>query len=540
MPTRRHRTLVVAAGLLLLATPCAPALAESDTTASMSLTDERIASGRRLWEAGQHAKAEKLLLEARAKAHGLGEKTRAADALADFYAKCGDTKRAAQAFATLVSDAAQASDTSAMVHAYDGLGRTYGNARQHVRAIKSYRRAEELLKLHPDTCALSWVYAGMARTLFESGDLHESLRLARAARAMTSEADLPTITTILGIESRVEAELGDYETAYSTLSEYSRLRRLLRDKEADYLISASAHAHKLGDTGPERLSAMREAEFRRSAAAEYERGRRMAFTASFALCIMLLLTLSCLAIAARRLTLSRREEKRLAQRVAEASRMLQIVGHDTTNHFNTLLGFAEMLVERTSKRGGDEEVFARHVYTSAQILYQATNNLLAWSKTHSQLKARREDVMVGACLANVVDTMRLMASNKDVDIQSDLGDNVSAYVDTSHLTIIVRNLLSNAIKYTARGGTVRISASRYADKVAIVVDDNGVGMRRDDIARFNSDAPLTPTDGTNHEKGNGIGLAICRYLARANDGDLVIEPGRKEGTSVTLVLNSNA
>lgn len=539
MPIRRHRTLIVAAGLLL-ATPAPPALAESDTTAAPSPTDEHIASGRQLWEAGQTAKAEELLLEAEAMARGIDEKTKAADALANFYAKCGDTKRAAKAFATLISAAAQAADTSAMVHAYDGLGRTYGNARQHVRAIKSYRRAEELLKLRPDTSALSWVYAGMAHTLFESGDLHESLRLARAARAMASEADLPTITTILGIESRIEAELGDYETAYATLSEYSRLRRLLRDKEADYLISASAHARKLGATDSERLLGVREAEFRKTVAAEYEKGRRMAFTASFALCIMLLLTLSCLAIAARRLTLSRREESRLAQRAAESGRMLQIVGHDTTNHFNTLLGFAEMLVERTRKRGGDEEVFARHVYTSAQTLYQTTSNLLAWSKTRSLLKAKREDAQVGICLAGIVDTMRLMADNKGIDLQSDLGENVRAYVDTSHLVIIVRNLLSNALKYTARGGTVRISASRYADKVAIVIDDNGIGMRRDAIARFNSDAPLTQTDGTDSEKGNGIGLTICRDLARANDGDIVIEPGRKEGTSVTLVLNSNA
>lgn len=539
MPIRRLRTLIVAAGLLLAA-PGAPALAESDTPSAPSPTDERIASGRQLWEAGQTVKAEELLLEAQAEARGMDEKTKAADALADFYTRCGELKRAARAFATLISDAAQAADTSALVHAYDGLGRTYGSARQHVRAIKSYRRAEELLKLRPDTCALSWVYAGMAHTLFESGDLHEGLRLAQAARAMTAETDLPTITTILGIESRIEAELGDYKTAYATLSEYSRLRRLLRDKEADYLISTSARARKLGATDTERLLGMREAEFRKTVAAEYEKGRRMAFSASFALCIMLLLTLSCLAIAARRLTLSRREERRLAQRVAETDRLLQIVGHDTTNHFNTLQGFAEMLVEHTRKRGGDEEVFARHVYTSAQILFQATSNLLAWSKTHSQLKAKREDAQIGACLAGIVETMRLMADNKEIDLQSDMEENVRAYVDTSHLVIIVRNLLSNAIKYTARGGTVRISASRYADKVAIVIDDNGIGMRRDTIASFNSDAPLTPTDGTDSEKGNGIGLTICRDLARANDGDIVIEPGRKEGTSVTLVLNSNA
>lgn len=539
MPTRRHQTLIAAA-CLLLAAPTPPALAEADPTAPASPTDERIADGRRLWEAGQAVKAEGMLIEAQAMARGLDEKVRATDALADFYAKCGDPKRAARAFATLISAAAQAADTSALVHAYDGLGRTYGNARQHVRAIKSYRRAEELLKLRPDTSALSWVYVGMAHTLFESGDLREGLRLARSARAMTAETDLPTITTILGIESRIEAELGDYETAYATLSEYSRLRRLLRDKEADYLMSTSASARKLRATDSERLLGMREAEFRKTVAAEYEKGRRMASTASFALCIMLLLTLSCLAIAARRLTLSRREERHLAQREAEASRMLQIVGHDTTNHFNTLLGFAEMLVERTRKRGGDEEVFARHVYTSAQTLYQATSNLLAWSKTRSQLKARREDAQVGTCLAGIVDTMRLMADNKGIDLQSDLGENVRAYVDTSHLVIIVRNLLSNALKYTSRGGTVRITASRYADKVAVVVDDNGIGMRRDAIARFNSDAPLTPTDGTDSEKGNGIGLTICRDLARANDGDIVIEPGRKEGTSVTLVLNSNA
>lgn len=541
MPVFRPLALLLLTASLPAAAHCAPAdAAMAATAADTSQTGERIAGGRRLWDAGQTAKAEGLLIEAQAKANGLGEKTRATDALAEFYIKLGDTERAARAFSSLVSDAAQAADTAALIHAYDGLGRTYSNAGRHVRAIKSYRRAEELLKLRPDSNALSWVYAGMAHTLFESGDLHEGLRLARSARSMTSESDLPTITTILGIESKIEASLGDYETAYATLSEYSRLRRLLRDKEADYLMSASARARELGANDTERLLGMREAEFRQTVVAEYEKGRRMAFTASFALCILLMLTLSCLAITIRRLTLSRREERRLAQQVAERNRVLQVVGHDATNHFNTLLGFAEMLQERTSKRGGDEEVFARHVYTSAQTLFQTASNLLTWSKTHSQLEAKREDVPVGVCLTGIVDAMRLMADNKEIDLQSDLGGNIRAYADASHLVIIVRNMLSNAIKYTPRGGTVRISASTFADKVTIEVDDNGVGMRRDAIARFNSDAPLAPTDGTDNEKGNGIGLTICRDLARANNGDLVIEPGRREGTSVTLVLSVNA
>ena len=114
---------------------------------------------------------------------------------------------------------------------------------------------------------------------------------------------------------------------------------------------------------------------------------------------------------------------------------------------------------------------------------------------------------------------------------------IKVFVDASHLEIILRNIISNAVKFTQRGGHVVVRASVYSKHAAVSVDDDGMGMSQEDVARFNKEQDLVPNAGTNNEHGNGIGLAICRDLVRNNGGSIVVEPGRLCGTSVTVLLN---
>ena len=55
--------------------------------------------------------------------------------------------------------------------------------------------------------------------------------------------------------------------------------------------------------------------------------------------------------------------------------------------------------------------------------------------------------------------------------------------DKRALNQILINLLSNAIRFTDRGGKIAVSASVDAGHVTFVVEDNGVGINEDDLAR---------------------------------------------------------
>lgn len=548
MATLRHLPSMASAFLLAAAMLLRPDVAQAtwitsadDVAAYEEVTDtqtpaeRQIAIGRVLWQAGQVAKAEKLFLDARRQAQTLADKVRATDILAEFYQACGENAKAIRVFDSLLSEAAAQHDTTTLIHVYDGVGRAYDSGRQYVKAIKSYRQAEAMLRQRPDSLAEASVCAGMARTLHVAGDVLEAKRLIMKARGLLRPDNLSAMAAVLDTEAKIEATLGEYQTAYETMASSATLTSQLRESEMKQMLNSSnpIYASQSEET---RTQFAKEVDSLRAVADENDAARRMAFMASFVLCLLLALALTSFAIVIRRLQMYRRKELEMEQMVKDSDRVMHIVAHDATNQFNTLLGFAEVLVERTRKRGGEEEIFCRHIYTSAQLLFQMTSNLLTWSKTKSQLKPKQDTVTVCECLQGVLESATLVADEKEITIRNTISDDVSVYVDPSHLVIIVRNLLSNAIKFTHHGGTVTLSSATYGDKATIVVEDDGVGMPPEAVSLFNRGQQLRTTDGTDNEKGNGIGLTICRDLARSNRGDIIVEPGRKRGTSVTVVL----
>lgn len=103
--------------------------------------------------------------------------------------------------------------------------------------------------------------------------------------------------------------------------------------------------------------------------------------------------------------------------------------------------------------------------------------------------------------------------------------------DGKWLAFVVEQVLSNALKYTPEGGTIRI----YGDGGTVVVADNGIGIRAEDLPRI-FEKGFTGYNGRTERKSTGIGLYLCRQvMERLNHGITVTSrPGR--GTLVRLDL----
>jgi len=92
----------------------------------------------------------------------------------------------------------------------------------------------------------------------------------------------------------------------------------------------------------------------------------------------------------------------------------------------------------------------------------------------------------------------------------------------SRLGQVVSNLIDNARSFSPPGGTVRVNCRRLKDKVQIVVDDDGPGIRSDALEkifeRFYTDRP-TQSFGQN----SGLGLSISKQIVEAHGGRMWAE-----------------
>ena len=108
--------------------------------------------------------------------------------------------------------------------------------------------------------------------------------------------------------------------------------------------------------------------------------------------------------------------------------------------------------------------------------------------------------------------------------------------DSERLRRIAVNLLDNAVKYSPDGGPVELEVSLQGRRATMSVRDRGVGIPADAMGRMFKRFGRIVTDRTSNIPGTGLGLYLCRELARAHGGDITVESTEGEGSTFTLSL----
>ncbi len=499
----------------------------------MSKLDNLIDDGRKLLSQGQTESANLKFKKALSESTDFSHKFKAVEGIADTYLAQDDVCAAIKSYEYFISDSSISPDTLTIAKVYRGLGRIYYREESYFKAIKSFRFAESLISSNiKDSLFASSLYTDMTRTLLEAGDLNEALSLIHKSEALSPKGATENAIEALSIDAKIESLLGNSQVAYQKMAEANELcLKFIGDRKSFQSINSG---YICDDNVSEQMS--QEMDELRTMAKQSDSLRRNAFIFTFVMGFALCIAVVCFSMTFNRLKFYQDKIAALEAKLGESQRVISIIAHDSTNQFTSLLGLANVLVERSKHCDSEAASFSRRVYTSALTLFQTMNNLLAWSKTREQLKPRACKVYVADCVADCVTAANASLSEKDISFTYNIPENLTATVDPSHIEIILRNIISNAIKYSERGGKVFIKAMPFEKRTIITVQDEGSGMPPEEIQRFNNNQNILSFEGS--KERCGIGLTICRDLAKCNDGSVVFEPGRKVGTSVTIILPS--
>ena len=117
-----------------------------------------------------------------------------------------------------------------------------------------------------------------------------------------------------------------------------------------------------------------------------------------------------------------------------------------------------------------------------------------------------------------------------VDIQN---TDLEVITDKKWLFYIIDQILANSLKYTVIGGQINIKAITQGKEKQLIIEDNGIGIKEEDIARV-FDRGFTGQTGRQDYKATGMGLYLARRLARKLGHDISIESVSGRYTKLTI------
>ena len=185
---------------------------------------------------------------------------------------------------------------------------------------------------------------------------------------------------------------------------------------------------------------------------------------------------------------------------------------------------------------GDLNVKRDSVATLAEGLDRISgllDSLLEWAMCASgRIKLQPAPVSLAEVLSEAIADLGPTAELKGVSIDAALSEG-SVVADRRALATALRNLLSNAIKYSRPGGSVRAT---IGPNRSVAIEDSGVGMTADQLAKLFVPGRTKLTLGTSGEQGKGFGLAITRRFVEAMGGRLLVDSELGRGTRFEIVF----
>jgi signal transduction histidine kinase/ActR/RegA family two-component response regulator len=222
------------------------------------------------------------------------------------------------------------------------------------------------------------------------------------------------------------------------------------------------------------------------------------------------------------------------------SRFLSNMSHEFRTPLNSIMALSQLLLSRTDGDLTEEqEKQVGFIRKGAAALLEMVGDLLDLAKIEAgKVEVHSSEFTVENLFSALRGVFRPMLTNKAVDLIFEEPAGIPELAtDEGKLTQILRNFISNALKFTERGEVrVRASLADESDDVTFQVYDTGIGISAADQDRIFEEFTQVENPLQRHAKGTGLGLPLCRRLARLLGGDVTVDSKLGVGSTFSVTI----
>ncbi len=201
-------------------------------------------------------------------------------------------------------------------------------------------------------------------------------------------------------------------------------------------------------------------------------------------------------------------------------------------NYGTLLQFPELSEQKRME-------YAKAVTDGSRRLADLMTNILKLNRLENQqIYPQAKEYDLGEQLCECLLQYENVWEKSEIDIETDIAENVTITADGELLSLVWNNLFSNAFKFTPKCGKVSVSLTADNEYAVVKVSDTGCGMSPEVGAHIFE--KFYQGDTSHATQGNGLGLALVKRVVDIMQGEIHVESVRGKGSTFTVIIRRNA
>lgn len=197
-------------------------------------------------------------------------------------------------------------------------------------------------------------------------------------------------------------------------------------------------------------------------------------------------------------------------------------------NFGTLLQAPQLSDEKRIE-------YAKGVTDGSRRMSDMMTNILKLNRLENQqIYPETREYDLGEQLCECLLQYENVWEKADIQIDTDIKENVRIKADSELLSLVWNNLFSNAFKFTEAGGTVTVILTATEHHAIVKVKDTGCGMSPEVGAHIFE--KFYQGDTSHSAQGNGLGLALVKRVVDIMNGEIGVESVVGKGTTFTVKI----
>ena len=208
------------------------------------------------------------------------------------------------------------------------------------------------------------------------------------------------------------------------------------------------------------------------------------------------------------------------------------VSHELKTPLAVMGNYATML-QKPGLSEEDRVEYAKAISHSSRRLAALITNILKLNKLENQqIFPQLDEYDLGEQLCENLLQFEEVWEKKNLNIETDIEDDVRIRSDAELLSLVWNNLISNAVKFTPEEGTIGVSLKTEGNLVIVSVSDTGCGIKPE-VGQHIFEK-FYQGDTSHATQGNGLGLALVKRVVDILNGEISVQSVYGQGSTFTV------